>query len=277
MINYNGKIFEGNEPNLLNRGFLYGDCVFETIKVINNKIIFWEDHYLRLMSSLRVIRLEIPLNYTPEFFKLHIENTFSKISSNFSGRIRLSVYRSGGGLYSPNSMLPNFIINVKTDSNNLYEISEANYKVDLFKDYYMNNDLLSNLKTNNKIINVLAGIFAKENGLDNCILLNHEKNVVEFYNGNLFFVKNNNIKTPPLSSGCLKGIMRKKILSFSKLVPDISIIEENFSPFELLSGDEIWMTNTISGITPITNYRKKKFSNLLALRFLEIINNQIKN
>ena len=275
MINYNGKIIEGIEPNLLNRGFLYGDCVFETVKVIDNKIIFWEDHYLRLMSSLRIIRVEIPINYTPEFFESQIENTFNKLSSNFSGRIRLSVYRSGGGLYSPNSMLPNFLIHVKSDSNNLFKISEVNYKVDLFKDYYMNNDLLSNLKTNNKVINVLAGIFAKENELDNCILLNHKKNVVEFYNGNLFFVKNNNIKTPPLSSGCLKGILRKKILSFSKLFPDISITEEDLSPFELLSADEIWMTNTISGIVPVTNYRKKMFSNVLARRFLETINNHL--
>ena len=275
MINYNGKIIEGTEPNLLNRGFLYGDCVFETIKVIDNKIIFWEDHYLRLMSSLRIIRVEIPIDYTPEFFESQIQNTFSKLSSNFSGRIRLSVYRSGGGLYNPNSMLPNFLIHIKSDINNLFKISEANYKVDLFKDYYMNNDLLSNLKTNNKVINVLAGIFAKENELDNCILLNHKKNVVEFYNGNLFFVKNNNIKTPPLSSGCLKGILRKKILSFSKLFPDISITEEDLSPFELLSADEIWMTNTISGIVPITNYRKKTFSNVLAKRFLETINNHL--
>lgn len=275
MINYNGKIIEGTQPNLLNRGFLYGDCVFETIKVIDNKIIFWEDHYLRLMSSLRIIRVEIPINYTSEFFESQIENTFNKLSSNFSGRIRLSVYRSGGGLYSPNSMLPNFLIHVKSDSNNLFKISEANYKVDLFKDYYMNNDLLSNLKTNNKVINVLAGIFAKENELDNCILLNHKKNVVEFYNGNLFFVKNNNIKTPPLSSGCLKGILRKKILSFSKLFPDISITEEDLSPFELLSADEIWMTNAISGIVPVTNYRKKMFSNVLAKRFLETINNHL--
>jgi len=275
MINYNGKIIEGVEPNLLNRGFLYGDCVFETIKVIDNKIIFWEDHYLRLMSSLRIIRVEIPIDYTPEFFESQIQNTFSKLSSNFSGRIRLSVYRSGGGLYNPNSMLPNFLIHIKSDINNLFKISEANYKVDLFKDYYMNNDLLSNLKTNNKVINVLAGIFAKENELDNCILLNHKKNVVEFYNGNLFFVKNNNIKTPPLSSGCLKGILRKKILSFSKLFPDVSITEEDLSPFELLSADEIWMTNTISGIVPVTNYRKKMFSNVLARRFLETINNHL--
>ena len=83
MINYNGKIIEGIEPNLLNRGFLYGDCVFGTIKVIDNKIIFWEDHYLRLMSSLRIIRVEIPINYTPEFFESQIENTFNKLILTF--------------------------------------------------------------------------------------------------------------------------------------------------------------------------------------------------
>ena len=69
MVNYNGKLIDKLDSDLLNRGFLYGDSVFETIKIVNNRILFWEDHYLRLMSSLRIIRIEIPIFYTPEFFE----------------------------------------------------------------------------------------------------------------------------------------------------------------------------------------------------------------
>jgi len=237
MVNYNGKLIDKLDSDLLNRGFLYGDSVFETIKIVNNRILFWEDHYLRLMSSLRIIRIEIPVFYTPEFFENQIIKTFSKLSNSFCGRVRLSFFREGSGLYTPESMNPSFIIHCSVNENTLFVAKYENYKVDLFKDYYLNDNLLSNLKTNNKIINVLAGVYAKENNLSNCILLNNKKNVVEFLNGNLFLIKDTIIKTPPLSSGCLKGIMRKKIITYMKFFPQFSLVEDDISPFELLSAD----------------------------------------
>ena len=70
MINFNGNIV-AQDDNILtqNRAFLYGDGVFETLKIINNKILFLEDHYFRLMASMRVVRMEIPMNFTMEFFE----------------------------------------------------------------------------------------------------------------------------------------------------------------------------------------------------------------
>ena len=275
MVNYNGKLIDKLDSDLLNRGFLYGDSVFETIKIVNNRILFWEDHYLRLMSSLRIIRIEIPVFYTPEFFENQIIKTFSKLSNNFCGRVRLSFFREGSGLYTPESMNPSFIIHCSVNENTLFVAKYENYKVDLFKDYYLNDNLLSNLKTNNKIINVLAGVYAKENNLSNCILLNNKKNVVEFLNGNLFLIKDTIIKTPSLSSGCLKGIMRKKIITYMKFFPQFSLVEDDISPFELLSADEIWVTNSINGIIPVTNYRKKTLNNKTAKSFIDFLNNQI--
>ena len=275
MINYNGNLIDKLDSNLLNRGFLYGDSVFETLKIINNRILFWEDHYLRLMSSLRIIRIEIPISFTPEFFENQIIQTFNKLSNDFSGRVRVSLFREGAGLYIPESMSPSFIIHCSIDENILFSTKKIDYKVDLYKDYYINDNILSNLKTNNKIINVLAGIYAKENDLNNCILLNYKKNIVEFLNGNLFLIKEDLIKTPPLSSGCLKGIMRKKIISYVKFFPQLSIIEDNISPFELLSADEIWITNSIHGIVPVSNYRKKTLSNKTAKIFIDFLNNKI--
>ena len=72
MINFNGKILDESDQLSNNRGFLYGDAVFETLKIVNNKILFWEDHYFRLMSSMRIIRLDIPETYTPDFLKENI-------------------------------------------------------------------------------------------------------------------------------------------------------------------------------------------------------------
>ena len=95
MINYNENYINKSDSDLLNRGFLYGDSVFESIRIVNNKIIFWEDHYMRLMSSMRIIRIEIPQSYTPDFFKLQITNTISKVNSSFTGRVRLDYFPRG--------------------------------------------------------------------------------------------------------------------------------------------------------------------------------------
>ena len=277
MINYNENYINKSGSDLLNRGFLYGDSVFESIRIVNNKIIFWEDHYMRLMSSMRIIRIEIPQSYTPDFFKVQITNTFSKVNSSFTGRVRLTIFRDGGGYYAPELSSPSFIVNCSVIDSEEFYLKDSEFKVDLFKDYYIQNDLLSNLKTNNKLINVLAGIYANENNLDNCILLNNKKNVTEFLNGNLFIVRENKIITPDLDSGCLKGIMRKKIIEYVKLIPEFSIEETVISPFDLLSANEIWLTNSISGIINVTNYRNKSFSNDIAKIFIDFLNKKVSN
>ena len=277
MINYNENYINKSDSDLLNRGFLYGDSVFESIRIVNNKIIFWEDHYMRLMSSMRIIRIEIPQSYTPDFFKLQITNTISKVNPSFTGRVRLTIFREGGGYYTPELSSPSFIVNCSVIDSEEFYLKDSEFKVDLFKDYYIQNDLLSNLKTNNKLINVLAGIYANENNLDNCILLNNKKNVTEFLNGNLFIVRGNKIITPNLDSGCLKGVMRKKIIEYVKLLPKFFIEETVISPFDLLSANEIWLTNSISGIINVTNYRNKSFSNDIAKIFIDFLNKKVSN
>jgi branched-chain amino acid aminotransferase len=226
---------------------------------------------------MRIIRIEIPQSYTPDFFKVQITNTFSKVNSSFTGRVRLTIFRDGGGYYAPELSSPSFIVNCSVIDSEEFYLKDSEFKVDLFKDYYIQNDLLSNLKTNNKLINVLAGIYANENNLDNCILLNNKKNVTEFLNGNLFIVRENKIITPNLDSGCLKGIMRKKIIEYVKLIPEFSIEETVISPFDLLSANEIWLTNSISGIITVTNYRNKSFSNDVAKIFIDFLNKKVSN
>ena len=82
MINFNGTILQQSNQLINNRGFLYGDAVFETLRIVNNKNLFIEDHYFRLMSSMRIIRLDIPDYFTPKFLednilKIHNEKSIS--------------------------------------------------------------------------------------------------------------------------------------------------------------------------------------------------------
>jgi branched-chain amino acid aminotransferase len=237
--------------------------------------MFWEEHYLRLMSSMRILRINIPPFYTPDFFENQIIKTIINLDKYFSGRVRLTVFRDGKGYYMPEINEPIFIITANKISEKFFKINTGSYKIDLYKDFKVQSDLLSNLKTNNKVLNVIASIYAKDNGLDNCILLNEKKQVAEFINGNIFIVNDNIIKTPPISTGCLNGIMRNKIIELVNGFNDYKIIEQNFSPYELISSNEIWVTNSISGIIAVSEYRKKYFKDEVCKNILKYFNQEI--
>ena len=275
MINFNGNLHpeETHFLNHENRGLCYGDALFETMRAINGKLMFWESHYLRLMSSMRILRMEIPMNFTMEFLEGQIIDTLKgNRLEHMPARVRLTVFRNNGGLYTPTTNDVSFIISVNALQTPFFSLEDKAYEVGLFKDFYVNPDMLSTLKTNNRILNVMGSIFAKENGFANCLLLNSQKNVVEALNGNLFLVQGNGVKTPPLSDGCLNGIVRKKLMEILVRLDDYKLIETSISPFELQKADELFITNAIVGIQPITKYRKKEFSNHVAKNLLGKLN-----
>ena len=259
MVNLNGSIIPSKEVKLgnENRAFKYGDGIFETIKIQNNKLVFFEDHYFRLMASMRMLRMKIPMRFTLEFLQKEILKTVKQITKeSIVYRARLTVYRKDGGLYLPNTNEVDYLIDIIP----VNSASKNTYKVDLYKDFYNYSGLLSTVKTTNRMLNTLASVFAEENDLDSCIILNENKRVVETTNGNIFLVKGTTIKTPSLTEGCIKGIIRKKIIEIVTKSPDYKIEETSISPFEIQKANEVFITNAIIGIQSVTNYRKKEFS-----------------
>lgn len=258
MVNFNGALIAENEVQLStqNRAFKYGDAIFETIKVVNGKIAFLEDHYFRLMASMRMLRMKIPMEFTFEFLQEEITKVVKELPEASMYRIRLTVFRKDGGLYTPVTNEIDYII----EGSPLEHTDKEVCKVDVFKDFYNYSGLLSTVKTTNRMLNTLAAVFAEENDLDNCILLNERKGVVEAINGNLFIVKGNVVKTPALTEGCIKGIVRKKVIDIIEKHSDYTIEETAISPFEIQKADEVFITNAIIGIQSVTNYRKKEFS-----------------
>ncbi len=262
-MNFNGSLVEKDQAiiSLNNRGLAYGDSVFETIRVISGKIMFWEDHYFRLMASMRIMRMEIPSNFSPEFLEKEILNLIKENQlENLPARVKFTVVRKEGGYYRPETLNVDYYIQVSQLQDSFYLLNEDAYEIELFKDHYITSGLLSTIKSNNRAVNVLGSIYAKENGYDNCLLLNENKTIVEALNGNIFLVKDNKIKTPPLKEGALNGIIRKQLLSIIKTLPDLEIEEAAISPFELQKADELFITNVITGIQPIYKYRKKEFT-----------------
>ena len=277
MVNYNGNIQESSSISIENnRGFLFGDSVFETIKVMDNKVLFLEDHYFRLMASMRICRMEIPMNFTMEYFESQIVTLISSLEKNNSYRVRFSVYRESEGFYLPKSRNVQFIVTASPLSSDLYSIGKEIYEVELYKDFYIQKQLLSALKTNNKMLQITGSIFASENGYDNCLVLNDEKNVVEALQSNLFMKTGNVVVTPPVSDGCLNGVMRKQVLEILKKIEGIEVNEISISPFDLQKADELFLTNVISGIQPITKYRKKEYTTEFASEVVKRLNAKIR-
>lgn len=275
MVNFNGSLVSSQEQTWTdNRGFLFGDGVFETLKIKDHKVLFLEDHYFRLMASMRILRMEIPMNFTMEYFEEQILNTAKANNCSESGRARITVFRNEGGYYLPDTNLVSYVIKALPLLHPHYFFDENNYEVDLYKDFYVAKQLLSTLKTTNKIIHVTGSIFAHENGLQNCLLLNDEKNVTEALQGNLFMLLNDNLITPPVTDGCINGVMRKNIIALAK-AEGIDVSETSISPFDLQKADELFITNVIKGIQPITKYRKKEYNNNAASLLTKKLNESI--
>jgi branched-chain amino acid aminotransferase len=277
MINYNGSLVENSGIAIhQNRGFLYGDAVFETIKVLDNKVLFLEDHYFRLMASMRIVRMEIPMSFTMEYLEAQILLLVSQLEKNASFRVRFSVFRQPGGFYLPKTNAVEFIITAEPLENALYSFGNSPYEVELFKDFTVTKQLLSTIKSNNRLVQITGSVFAHENGYENCLLMNDEKNVVEALQSNLFLLSGNQLSTPPVSDGCLNGVMRKQILAIARKIEGLEVLEESISPFDLQKADELFLTNVIKGVQPITKYRKKEYKSELAFELLKKLNAQIR-
>lgn len=273
--NLNGTLVDPENAviSVNNRGLHFGDSVFESMRYSAGKLFFWEDHYFRLMSAMRILRMEIPMDFTPEFIEEEVMKTImASEAEKETCRVRFTVWRAWGGKYGPQSNEVEFLIQVEKLDSPFYTISEEPYEIELFKDHYLNSGLLSTLKSNNRIINVLGSVFASENDYQNCLLLNENKMVVEALNGNIFLVNGYKIKTPPLTDGCLKGVLRKQIIDIIGALPDYVLEEETVSPFELQKADEIFITNVIGGIQPVSKYRKKTYENQVAKDLLAKLN-----
>lgn len=272
MINLNEDSIVQENVLTQNRAFLYGDAVFETVKIVKGKILFLEDHYFRLMASMRILRMEIPMDFTMEFFEDQVLSTASNNGFEQSARARITVYRNDGGYYLPTTNTISYLIHTSPLENQFFVFENKECEVDLYKDFYISKQLISSLKTTNKVIHVTASIYADENGYNNCIMLNDSKNVVEVLQGNLFMLQGNKLITPPISEGCINGIMRKQVLALAKKIEGLEVVEDVISPFDLQKADELFYTNVIKGIQSITKYRKKEYTNEIAKELVEQLN-----
>ncbi len=260
-----------------NRSFRYGDSLFETIFYSNGKIHFFDKHFNRILSGLKELKYNNPNKSFFNFIKLEKE-IFRLIAGNhyYNGvRIRITIFRKEGGFYTPENNDFNYLIETKPLPNKQYSLNERGLTLKLFKDIYKPINRFSHYKTGNSLLFVLAGRYKINNNADDCIILNEKGNVCETISSNIFIVKNKNIITPPINEGCVNGIMRSVIIEISK--KEGYIIEESKAVIieTLLTADEVFQTNAISGIKWVIGYKEKRYFNKTSKFFTERLNKYI--
>ncbi len=275
MINYDGELLAESSTyfNAHTRGFSHGDALLETLRIAPQKIYFWEDHYLRLMASMRILRMEIPMSFTMEYLEDQLLKTVKESGlEDTSVIVRLYVFRKTAEEGSARKNEVSFLISPEEETTPFYLSHDNSYKIDLYKDHYVQAGMISNLSTVNSILKTIGSVYASENGYEDCILLNDSKNVVQTLYGNIFLVNQTQIKTPPLSDGCENGILRKKMIELLSKLPEYSLEETSISPFELQKADELFIIDIKDGIQSVTQYRKATYKTKVAKELLGKLN-----
>jgi len=254
-INFNGKIVDAEQPiiNFQNRAFQYGDGVFETIRMFDGKIPFLKYHIERMRKGLDLLKFKTPKKYNASFFSKEIK----KIAQG-NARIKIIVFRDDGGLYTPKNNRPKFLIQSSPLKDSEFILNKKGLTIDFFEDQKLSISPLSNIKSCNSIPYILASLFKKEQNLSDCIMFNQKDRIAEGSSSNIFLLKKNKLITPSLSEGCIDGVLRKVIIDTAEEI-NLKIKEKKVSLNSLKNAEEIWLTNSISGIrwvSEIKNFRK---------------------
>ncbi len=269
----NGKISPASQPVLTieNRSFRFGDSIFETIRYHKGVPLYFDDHYSRLLRGMTTLKMNV--HSLPSVVKLKEQITSLTIKNSIfnDARIRLTIFRSDGGLYTPVSNDVSFTIEASSIKNKIFVPEKKGLLIDIYNQYKKSISPLYSFKNANSLLNVLAGIHKKELQIDDCLIVNENNHIIEGLSSNLFWIKDKIVYTPLVSAGCVDGIMRKQIMNAIKLsgmgVQEVT----GTSVDELLDADEIFLTNAMQGVRWVMGLRNKRFYNLTTKKIMKLL------
>jgi branched-chain amino acid aminotransferase len=256
-VDINGSLLPADQPlfNSSNRAFRYGDGVFETLLLFEGRLPWFEHHLIRMNKGLEV--LKINLNCSASEIKNRIL-ALAAAQKTSTGRVRISVFRTGEGTYFPITNVGDVVIELlPMDASTVFSPVDR-IMIHIYKDHFKNMDHFSNLKTCNALIYVLAGLWAKNNGYHEACILNTKGMLCESVSSNVFLIKKSKLITPSLSEGCIEGVCRKMAIQTAK-ERGFAVEERAVSISELMEADECFLTNSIGGVQSVTGISSKRF------------------
>lgn len=284
-IFYNGKILPAADPVLEagNRLFQYGDGLFETMRIFNGKIILADYHFDRLFGGLQALMMATPPHFTRGYLQDAVLQLCRENDQLPSARARLTVFRKHAepkpaheGHRRPNDTnqeifdQPSVLIETWPLDNG-YVFSSEPFIIDVYPEARKSPDALAAYKTAAYLPYALAAVFARRQHLSDCLVLNTAGNVCDASVANVFLVKDGIIYTPPVSEGCINGVMRRHIINSIGQTISAAVIEKPIDVGMLSSADEVFLTNVIRGIRPVTSFREANYTTNFSRKLFEIV------
>jgi len=271
---FNGDLINHETPVIgsSNRSFLYGDGVFETIHAYGTQGRNLNLHLSRLKRGMETLDIDIPPFLDELMLSKEITRLLNKNRIFGSARLRLTVYRNDGGKYIPENNGAGIIIEADPLELKMYDLNSKGYTIEIYQDIKKPVNPLSSIKSCNSLYYILAGIYQKKNNVNDCLLINEYDRIAEAISSNVFIVKNDNIYTPASSEGCVPGIMREVII---KVAPKLGFKVNNqvsIPVSKLLDCDEVFLTNTITGIRWVAAFRQQRYFNKVSKLLTDAIN-----
>ena len=269
----NGEITTTSElPNsMFNRGFLYADGFFETVRIAHGIPQNIDLHWNRITASLAAHRIQNHQHLNAQTLLDTLSDLCNRNGIDKGGRVRITFFREGGGRYRPESNGMAWIATSDSLSENEWSSSDKGLNIDVFDGMKKLVGPFSNFKNLNSGLYIQAALWASENGLDDALIQNHQSNIVESSHSNLFLVSNRVLYTPGLDSGPVGGVMRASVIN-AALRNGYKVYECNITPKEMLRADEMFLTNTIRGIQWVASYRTKRYFHQTAKELTHIMN-----
>jgi branched-chain amino acid aminotransferase len=272
-IIFNHQILRKEEfkISIANRAFLYGDGLFESVKIINGQAFNLDTHLKRLFSASLLLHLEI--NISRNDFQDDIELLIRENRIKKGGNLKILVFREGGGKYLPQNNNASCLIMSENSDKNLFCLNKKGLELGLYKTQLKPMNKLSNYKTISALQSIMCSLDAKQKGKDDCLMFNTENRIIESANSNIFYVKNNIIFTPKLREGCVDGTMRNCILSLKDL--DYKIVENEVKLGNILEAEEVFLTNAIQGVRWVSHIKEQQFTEKKVAKLLTSKINQL--
>jgi len=260
--NLNGRIIAAADVSIGdNSAFRYGVGLFETMLVRDGVIRFAQSHWDRLLTGMEQLGFEKPALFSAAHLENEVLKTVKKNGSEQLCRVRLQIYGAGGGLYDRQHNRPLYLIECYALAPEMLLFNENGLVTGIAHGLAKANDALANLKTTNALVYAMAAKVAKTQKWNDALLLNTAGNIIESTIANVFWVKDGYLHTPPLSEGCVAGVMRRHLL---ETVPGIR--EEPLREQTLLECDELFLTNAIRGIRWVGQWGDREYGNTLSQR-----------
>jgi branched-chain amino acid aminotransferase len=274
---FNGQFCKDGEMVISadNRSFRYGDGLFETMRVIDDSIALAEYHFERLFEGISKLQFECPSYFTAVFLAEEILSLCKKNKIEKAARVRLMVFRGNGGLYDPEDLKPNYLIQTWPLDQPGFGWNENGLVVDLYPSAQKSCDDFAALKSNNFLPYIMAALYAKQNRLDDSMVVNQYGRIADATIANIFSVKDGTIYTPPLSEGCVAGVMRRFLL-VDIAAEGYTMKESQFQLNDLLEADELLLTNAVQGIRWVRQFRNKTYINNTGLELMREVNKKIR-